>query len=95
MQYKTIVLELIRQRPRLHARLRRKRQLLAEVNRLAGDLKARHEELTTTLTKGRAAIDPVQAPGAAMEIGLKEVEHRLRLMSQARRPRVRKRTRRG
>src|SRR5207244_59133 len=67
MPYKTIIIELLRQRPRLHAKLRRKRQLLAVVNQYARELKTRHEELKTNLSRRQPGIDPSQIASAAME----------------------------
>ncbi|GIK15180.1 MAG: hypothetical protein BroJett003_01440 [Planctomycetota bacterium] len=79
MQYKTIILQLLRQRPKLHDLLRRKRKLLAVVDNFAGELKTRHESWKENLTEDRPDIDPSQAASAALEIALQEVESRLRL----------------
>lgn len=82
MLYKTIVLELLQDRPELYDQLRKRRLLLPTVNRLAGELKARHlawkEELRTT----RPGSDN-QIASEAMEPAVKELEDRLSAGSEA------------
>lgn len=79
MQYKTIILQLLRQRPKLHDQLRRKRRLLDMVNNFAGELKTRHEAWMENLSEVNPDIDPSQVASTAMEIALQETESRLRL----------------
>ena len=79
MQYKTIILNLLRQRPKLHDQLRRKRRLLAVVDNLASELKTRHESWMENLTEAKSDIEPSQVASTAMENALQETESRLRL----------------
>ncbi len=105
MPYKTIIIELLRQQPRLHSRLRRKRKVLAVVNHYAGELKTRHEHWKAALPRSQPDIDPGLLASAAMEMALAEVKLRLRRVSVpgeknpsssgAARARSRKRTSRG
>lgn len=79
MQYKTIILELLRQRPKLHDQLRRKRKLLTVLNRFARELKTRHKAWTEKLSEAKPDIDPSQIASTAMEMALQEMASRLRL----------------
>lgn len=79
MHYKSICLELLKQRPTLHERLRRQRKLLTVLNSLARDLKSRHEAQQVRLSRSSARIDPSQIEAAALEIALREMEDRLRI----------------
>ena len=81
MPYKTIIIELLRQQPWLHGRLRRKRQVLAVVNHYAGELKTRHEHWKVALPTSQPDIDPTQLASAALEMALAEVNPRLRSAS--------------
>jgi hypothetical protein len=83
MQYKTIALELLQQRPPLHEKLRQERMLLAAVNRYATELKARHEAWTEQLAKTRPGSDPSQLASEALELALKELEDSLPAASPA------------
>ena len=78
MPYKTIIIELLRQRPRLHGKLRRKRRVLDFMNHFARDLKMRHEHWTEKLSRSQSGVDPSQISTAALEIALAEVKHCLR-----------------
>lgn len=81
MPYKTIIIELLRQQPWIHGRLRRKRKVLAVVNHYAGELKTRHEHWKAALPMSRPDMDSIQLASAAMEIALAEVKPRLRYAS--------------
>ena len=74
MQYKTMVLELLRQRPQLHEQLRQENKLLEAMEGHAKDLKTRHEEWIDTLSQTTPPSDPSQVSGAAMEMALKDWE---------------------
>ncbi len=74
MQYKTMVLELLQQRPQLHERLRRERMLLAATEQYARELKASHEAWKESLSKARPGSDPSQIASEALEIALQELE---------------------
>jgi len=81
MLYKTIVLELIQNRPQLNDQLRKRRLLLPTVNRLAGELKARHLAWKEELRATRPGSDS-QIASEAMEPAVKELEDRLSTDSQ-------------
>jgi hypothetical protein len=76
MQYKTLTLQLIRAFPEIHNQLKRERAMLPTVDRLARELKIRHEALKTLLDQTRPG-DPIQISSEALEIALKELEARL------------------
>ena len=76
MQYKTLTLQLIRAYPQIHNQLKSARAMLPTVDRLARELKTRHEVLKTLLAKERPG-DPIQISSEALEIALKELEERL------------------
>ena len=77
MQYKTIVLELLQQRPEMHEQLRTSRTLLSTVELYARELKTSHEAWKETLSQERAVSDQSQISSEAMELALKEMEDRL------------------
>jgi hypothetical protein len=77
MQYKTIVLELLQQRPQIHDQLRKDRKLLATVEMYARELKTRHEVWKETLSQERPGSDRSQIAFEALEMALKELEDRL------------------
>ncbi len=77
MQYKTIVLELLQQRPEIHEQLRKDRKLLTTMESYARDLKSSHEAWKETLSQDRPGSDPSQIASEAMELALKELEDRL------------------
>jgi hypothetical protein len=76
MTYKTIILELLQNRPELYEQLRKRRMLIPTVNRLARELKARHEAWKQELQAIRPASDS-QIASEAMEPAVKELEDRL------------------
>jgi hypothetical protein len=80
MQYKTLTLQLIRGYPEIHNQLKRERAMLPTVERLAQELKTRHDELKTHLSQEMPG-DPIQTSSAALEIALRELEGRLSLAS--------------
>jgi hypothetical protein len=77
MHYKTIVLELLRERPVLHRRLKRRRALLKTVNSLAVELKASHEACKEQIGQTRPGADASQIAAEALEIALKDLTDRL------------------
>jgi hypothetical protein len=77
MQYKTIILQFLQDRPTLHHRLRESRQLLAAVNHCSTSLKKRHEELTETLARKSPGRNSRQLASEALEIALEELEANL------------------
>jgi hypothetical protein len=77
MQYKTIVLELLKERPELHEQLRLTRRLLPTLETCARELKASHETWKETLALANPGSDQSQIASEALEMALKELEDRL------------------
>jgi hypothetical protein len=77
MQYKTIILELLQQRPQMHERLRQERMLLPTMERYARDLRTRHLEWKELLLEQQPESEPSQIASEALEMALKELEDRL------------------
>ena len=77
MQYKTILLELLRQRPELHEQLRSQRLLLPTLERYASALKTSHETWKSLLVQAKPDSDASQIASQALEMALKELEDRL------------------
>ena len=82
MQYKTIVLELLRERTELHEQLRLTRRLLPTMETCALELKASHETWKETLAEARPDSDPSQIASEALELAIQELEDRLPSVSQ-------------
>jgi hypothetical protein len=78
MQYKTIVLRLLQQRPEIHDRLRKKRRLLQTVNAYATDFKAKHNAWMEVLLSARPESDPSQISSEALELALEDLQDSLR-----------------
>jgi hypothetical protein len=77
LQYSTIMLELLEQRPQLHERLRSERMLLPALNLYSSELKARHEAWKEQLSQARPGSDASQIASQALEIAVKEMEDSL------------------
>jgi hypothetical protein len=77
MQYKTIMLELLRQSPALHQELRTRKQLLPALNRYASELKDRHTYWMSRLSQERPESAPEQITSEAMEIAVQEMRDAL------------------
>jgi hypothetical protein len=77
MQYQTMSLELLKQRPQLHDRLRQERKLLTAMETLALHLKARHEAWKEQLAQAKPGSDPQQIASEALEIALQETQDSL------------------
>jgi hypothetical protein len=77
MKYKTIIHELLQQRPQMHEQLRKERKLLPTMEHYARELKASHEAWKELLSGIRPGSDPDQIASEALEIALKELEDRL------------------
>ena len=76
MTYKTICMELLEQRPEIYDRLRKSRTLLPTLNRMTGELKARHQTWKQELQATRPGSDS-QIADEAMELAVQEMEDRL------------------
>jgi hypothetical protein len=77
MQYKNMILELLKQRPEMHDQLRKERKLLPTMELYARELKTSHEAWKELLTQLRPASDPSQIASEALEMALKEQQDRL------------------
>jgi len=77
MKYKTIILELLQQRPQMHEQLRKERKLLTTLEFYARELKESHEARKETLSQQRPGSDQSQIASEALELALKELEDRL------------------
>ncbi len=77
MLYKTMVLELLRERAELHEQLRLTRRLLPTLETCAWELKASHETWKETLAQANPGSDPSQIASEPLDIALKELEDRL------------------
>jgi hypothetical protein len=74
MQYKTMVLELLEQRPQMYERLRKQRMLLPTMEFYAGELKDLHEGWKQHLAETRPGSDPGQISSQALELALNELK---------------------
>jgi len=77
MLYKTIVLELLQNRPEWYEQLRSKRMLLATLEHYANQLKASHKAWKDELQKARPGSHESQIASEAMEFALQELENYL------------------
>ena len=77
MQYKSIVHELLQQRPAMHEQLRKERKLLPTLEMYARELKTSHEAWQGMLLQLRPGSDRTQIASEAMEMAVKEMEDRL------------------
>jgi hypothetical protein len=77
MQYKTIILEMLQNRPQLHEQLRKERKLLPAMENYARELKTSHQGWKELLSQIRPGSDKNQIASEALELALKELEDRL------------------
>lgn len=77
MQYKTIALELLKERTALYDQLRLSHSLLPTLDAYARELKASHETWKERLAKAKPSSQPSQIASEALEMALKELENRL------------------
>jgi hypothetical protein len=77
MQYKTIVLELIEERPELHEQLRSSNTLLSTVNRLATVLRGIHLATIDQLRQTRPGSAEPQLSSEALELALQQLRESL------------------
>ena len=78
MQYKTIVLELLRDHPEAHQQLSSRRTLLPTIELYARELKASHEAWAECLRRAMPGRGGIQITSEALEIALWELENSLR-----------------
>jgi hypothetical protein len=74
MTYKSIVLEMLQQRPAMHDQLRKERKLLPTMEKYARELKTRHEAWQQMLLGIRPGSTRSQIESEALEVALKEME---------------------
>ena len=74
MHYKTIVMELLQNRPELHEKLRLSRTLLTSLNLYSSHLKANHEAWMDRLSRAKPSSERSQLASEAFEIAVKEME---------------------
>jgi hypothetical protein len=86
MLYKTMILELLQQRPQMHERLRQNRELLPALEMYATEMKTSHQAWQELLSELRPDSDPSQIASEAREIALKELEDRLPAASNEQEP---------
>jgi hypothetical protein len=77
MLYKTIIYELLQQRPQMQEELRKNRTLLSALEVYAWELKTSHEAWKELLSGLRPGSDQSQIASEALEMALKELEDRL------------------
>src|SRR5271169_997368 len=77
MRYKTICLELIKERPQLHEQLRANRTLLLALDDYAIGLKASHEQWLTRFSEVNPHKDRSQLSSEALETAIEELQESL------------------
>jgi len=77
MHYKTIVLELLQDRPELHRSLQAGKTLLSTLDRYASELKASHEEWKKRLSQAKPGSPASRVASEALELALRDLESRL------------------
>jgi len=75
--YKTIVLEMIQDRPTLYEQLRSTKRLLPASETYAIELKACHEQWTNLLSQERPGSDPSRTASEALELAVEEFQNHL------------------
>lgn len=77
MQYKTITLGLIQDRPELYERLRRSKRLLPTMESYATELKAGHAAWMEQISRQRPGSDPRVVAAEALELAIRDLRDRL------------------
>ena len=77
MHYKSIIHDLLQQRPQMHDQLRKSRKLLPTLELYAKELKTSHEAWKEMLSQLGPGSDRTQIASEAMEMAVKEMEDRL------------------
>ena len=77
MQYKTIVLQLLEQRPNYYTQLTSQRKALETLNTLAQELKDNHEMLQTEFLESNPAISLELIASQALELAVQNLERNL------------------
>jgi hypothetical protein len=74
MLYKTIVFELLAERPQLHRQLSRSRRLLQTLESMAAELRDRHMDWTRALAQSRPGSVTTQLSAEALELAIRDLE---------------------
>jgi hypothetical protein len=77
MQYKTICLQMIQERPEMYDQLLSKRILLPTLDRLSSELRTSHQTWKELLSQVKPGSSESQIASEALEIALKELEDSL------------------
>jgi hypothetical protein len=86
MLYKTIVLELLQERPELYEELRSSKRLLPALDAYSASLKASHDAWKGRLGMAKPGSDPAQIASEALELAIEELQDRLPCGPQAGEP---------
>ena len=78
MHYKSIIHDLLHQRPQMHDQLRKSRKLLPTLEQYARELKTSHEAWTHQLFRKNPDLSPLQIRSQALELATRELEEHLR-----------------
>ena len=73
MQYKTICLQMIQDRPEMYDRLRRQRSLLATLDQLSSQLKTSHQAWMVLLSQAKPGSSETQIASEALEMALQQL----------------------
>jgi len=74
MQYKTIILGMLEQRPELYEQLRTSHQLLPALENSALELKSLHQAWKELLAQRKPDSDPAQISSEALELAIQALE---------------------
>lgn len=77
MHYKTIVLELLQDRPELYEALRGSKRLLPTMDAYAVELRASHERWKEQIGTTHPGSDPSQIAAEALELAIQDLRERL------------------
>ena len=73
MQYKTICLQMIQDRPEMYDRLRSQRSLLSTLERLSGELRTSHQTWKGLLAQAKPGSSESQIASEALELALRQL----------------------
>ena len=73
MMYKTIVLELLQERPQIESQLRKERKLLPTLECFAKELKNRHKTWMDLLFQSSPGGEPRRIASEALELALRDL----------------------
>ena len=74
MLYKTIILQMLEDRPAIYSQLKAERKSLATIEALAQELKANQQAILTDLQQASPLTDEQQLASQAMELALADLE---------------------